>query len=239
MTISANDNITIKDGNNSQVTMRAKDYSALGNGTQQIIRHLSTLYPVDYGYLGCRQYTAKSGIMAAGLAAASPIFSTFNQNQAIQHIIRRMTFNAWTLGVGFPSNSLVNFELYFARSYNVVDTGGNVANFTNHNASLASFMGGIATTITYSTTGALTVGTRTLDFAPITAINAVAPTTTNTPFFGNGFPLGAPLFDKQGSNHPIVTGLNEGIIVNATVPGTGTWAYAMTIEWDEVPSQNY
>lgn len=239
MTNSSNDNFVIKDGNNNGVTMRGKDISATGNGGIQVIRHYSTLYPVDYGFLGCDQTTVKSGIMAAGLAATSPIFAFRNTNAGVQSLIRKLIFNAWTLGTAFASGGLANFELYFARSFNVMDTGGSAANLNSPNGKLATFMGNVGSSIQYGVTGALTAGTRTLDLAPLRAINVVAPSTVNTPFFGSGLPLGATLFDKEGGNHPVLLAQYEGIVVQATVPGTGTWSYTLTAEWDEVPPQNY
>jgi hypothetical protein len=78
-------------------------------------------------------------------------------------------------------------------------------------------------------TAALTGATITLDAAPVESRTLAAPTTGNTPIAS-----AVTLFEKQGSEHPLLLAQNEGFVVQATVPATGTWAFAITAEWDEV-----
>jgi hypothetical protein len=79
---------------------------------------------------------------------------------------------------------------------------------------------------------ALTPGVRTLDSAPLDQKNFMIPTTTNTLF------TAAPitLFEKLAGEHPLILQTNEGFVVNAQVPGSGSWSFAITLEWAGLPN---
>lgn len=231
---SPNDNFQLKDAVDNTFKARAKDVSAAQDGSLQIMRHLATPYPVDYGIGGCYHAVFKSGIMAAGLAANSPILAFRNTSPSMNALIRHIKFNAWTLGTGFAAG-LATMELYIAKSFTAMDTGGNTG--TTSAAKLATSMGGSSAAVQWATTGALTAGTRTLNTYPLEAENVSAPTTAYTPFTTN--PLRADLLDKNGGDHPVLLAQNEGLVLQATVPGTGLWSWAARIVWDEVPLTNY
>jgi hypothetical protein len=42
-------------------------------------------------------------------------------------------------------------------------------------------------------------------------------------------------FIKDPGSHPMLLAQNEGFMIRSTVPATGTWAFSVTVEWDEVP----
>lgn len=236
---SPNDNLSIKDGGDNPKSMRSKDVSAASDGSLQIIRHLATLYPVDFGIGGCYHTVIKSGSMAAGLAAAAPILSFRNSLTTVNAILRRIKFSAWSLGTGFTAG-LATFDLFVARSFTASDTGGAAVTLTAPQAKLMSSMAGAGVTIRASTTATLTAGTRTLDTNPIESLNVAVGTATNTPFVGgvNGSPP-AMFHEKRGSEHPVVLAQNEGFVIQATVPATGVWGWAAALEWDEVPPVNF
>ncbi len=79
-------------------------------------------------------------------------------------------------------------------------------------------------------TTALSPGTAALDPAPLDSRTVGVPTTANTPFTAG--PL--TLFEKLVDEHPLLAVQNEGFIIHATVPATGTWGFSVTTEWDEV-----
>jgi hypothetical protein len=43
------------------------------------------------------------------------------------------------------------------------------------------------------------------------------------------------LYQALQGEPPMIFAQNEGFIINATVPATGVWGFAITSEWDEVP----
>lgn len=108
---------------------------------------------------------------------------------------------------------------------------GNVGKLrTDHQSALAH--------LRCSDTTALAVGTRTLDAHPFETINVGIPATDaviNRLYLNN-----AKLFEEH--DHPLVlgvAGIAEGVIVQATVPATGTWSFNLTAVWDEVEANNF
>ena len=193
----------------------------------------ATLRPLDYGVGGSFQLTSKSGIMAAGLTAAAPIYAFRNASASLLAVVKRVKISAWSLGTGFTAG-LSTFEMVRAISWTVADTGGAVDVITTVNGKLRSNMASIASLaeIRHSDTATLTAGTRTLDSQPLESLNVNVPVTANFAFV----PAPTKLFEKMASEFPLVLAASEGFIIRATVPATGTWTFAITPEWDEVAS---
>ena len=231
---SPNDNFQLRDGQDALFRVRAKDISTGQDGSLQTLRHLATPYPVDYGVGGCFALTSKSGVMAAGLAANSPIYAFRWTSSTMLALVRRIRISAWSLGTGFTAG-LGAFDLFKAASWSAADTGGTTDTITAPNGKLRASMAATAVSaIRHSATATLTAGTRTLDAQPLEAIVAAISTATNTPFLNR-----AELFVRMTAEHPLVLAQNEGFVIQATVPATGTWTFAITPEWDEVPLVNY
>jgi hypothetical protein len=91
-----------------------------------------------------------------------------------------------------------------------------------------------AVTIRRSATGTLTAGTRSKDNFRMEEAVAAVTTATNTPFLNR-----LVLWEKLGAEHPLTLAQNQGFVIEASVPATGTWSFAITSEWDEVPLVNY
>src|SRR6266699_874442 len=136
---SPNDNINLKDALSHDFKMRSKDTSVAQDGSIQTVRHLAMPYPVDYGTGGCFQICSKSGIMAAGLAANSPVYSFRWTSATFLAIVRRVRIQAWSLGTGFTAG-LANFDMFVCRSWTAVDTGGTTDALTIDNGNLRSAM---------------------------------------------------------------------------------------------------
>lgn len=232
---SANDNFFIRDGEAALLKMRAKDTSVAQDGSLQCVRHLATAYPVDYGTGGVFQLVSKSGSMAAGLSANSPIYSFRWVSPTLLGILRRVRVSAWTLGTGFASG-IMQFELFRALSWTVADTGGTTDTLTVDNGNLRTAMPPSSLSeIRHSSTATLAAGTRTLDTQSYDILVASAQTTANQVCVSRG-----NVFDKGGpADHPLVMAQNEGFVIQATVPATGIWQFAITPEWDEVTLVNY
>lgn len=233
---SPNDNFWLKDAVNPQpFKMRSKDTSLAQDGSVQTVRHLSMPYPVDYGIGGCFHLCSKSGVMAVGLAANSPIYSFRWASTQFNVIIRRVRMQAWSLGTGFTAG-LAFFDMFVCRGWTAADTGGTTETLTGDNGNLRSAMpSSVLPELRHSSTAALTAGTRTRDAQPIESMTFEVTTATNKPFS----PAGIKLFERVGAEHPLVCANNEGFTIQATVPATGTWSWWITAEWDEVPLEAY
>lgn len=108
-------------------------------------------------------------------------------------------------------------------------TPGTTIVTTSNNAKLktaaadSSALGVIANTLT------LTAGTRTLDSQALAAVQFTVGTATNTVCLDRK-DLWRPL--EGGS--PLLLSNDEGFIIRATVPGTGTWQGIVEVDWREV-----
>ena len=47
-------------------------------------------------------------------------------------------------------------------------------------------------------------------------------------------PAKTPLFKRGAGEWPLVLGANEGVVIQANMPATGTWTFSLDTEWDEV-----
>jgi hypothetical protein len=43
------------------------------------------------------------------------------------------------------------------------------------------------------------------------------------------------LFERMQGEMPLLLAQNEGFLLRATVPQTGTWSFSIAAEWDEIP----
>lgn len=192
------------------------------------------LRPLDVGALGAFKAGSASGIMAAALAGASPIFSFRGPSTGLA-LIRRVTFEMGVLGTAFTAGSGL-FNLFAARGFSASDTGGGALTMTTNNAKLrTAFATSGVQDIRCSATATLTAGTRTKDAAPLAAINVPVPATTvSTILVPN-----RSLLIAQPGDWPLVLAANEGFVIEATVPATGTWAFSCNVEWDEIAAASY
>ncbi|WP_456679475.1 hypothetical protein [Bradyrhizobium sp. S3.7.6] len=226
----------MKDGNDAPFRMRAKDVSTAQDGSLQAVRHLSTPYPVDYGIGGCYQAVAATGVIAAGASAGATVFAFRNPSSSLSAIIRRIRLNGFTNAAGFTSG-ILTFSAIAARTFTAFDTGGTT--ISTSTGKLRSAMPSSSAAVMVANTTALTPGTRTLDASPFARMDLAAPTTATTTFAVQASQSLDGLFSRAVDEHPLLLGLNEGFVIQATVPATGTWSCVLTVAWDEVPLVNY
>jgi hypothetical protein len=230
------DNRQIKDGLGDLFTLRMRDISAGGDGSLQRSLIFATAVPVDFGGGGSFQRASKGGTMAANIGAAAPIYSFQWPSVTAIALIRRVRISAWSVDTGFTPG-LAEFDMVTARAFTLQLSGGAQANLAGNNGKLRTSMGSSQANIVYALTAALTGGTYTLDPGPgaterwVTAVgsNIYTPITLGM----------MKLFEKPQGEMPLLLAQQEGFIIQATVPQTGTWAYSITTEWDEVPPTSY
>jgi hypothetical protein len=188
--------------------------------------------PISLGYyaIGIDNGTT---VMTAGLAASSPIVS-FRWGNSNLCLLRSIKFNLYTMTTAFAAGRL-DIAAFFARSFTASDTGGATATITGSNAKKrTSFGTTLLTELRFSTTATLTAGTRTLDTQPFARLSVNGLVTAAN---GNVIPMGTVLWQRDGADeYPIVLAQNEGIVIQATVPATGTWFYSCNMEWMEIAS---
>ena len=128
---------------------------------------------------------------------------------------------------------VTNLELMVARSWTVAGGGGTAIALTTNNQKLRSSMGtSLVNDMRVASTAALTAGTKTLDAQPIGSITSSTTATAGTPLWPAAY-----LYEiNENDGMPIILAANEGIIVRATVPATGTWTASLDVTWMELAS---
>lgn len=185
--------------------------------------------PVDYGSLGIYALGAVSGVMAAGLAANAPVFS-MRWNSANVCVVKKVLLSVGTNSTTFgASASACFFALAFARGFSASDTGGTAITIGSGNKLRTSMGSSLMTDMRISSTGTLTAGTRTLD------TNALGSLVQGV-IAGAGAPILAPwpIFQAGAGDYPIVLAANEGLVIQANVPATGTWSFGVSLVWEEL-----
>ena len=190
----------------------------------------TVIRPNDYGSLGIYSKAMTSGVMAAGLAAAATCWQ-FRWTQASNlALIKKVRVSAG--GITAFTAGAVTFNLFPARVFTAVGSGGTAGTITGNNGKMRTSMAttGVAD-IRISSTAILTAGTWTLDTDPIAGITSSTTATA-------GIVLVPPtdLFWHANSEYPIVLAQNEGLNLQATVPATGTWTFSVQVEWEELAS---
>lgn len=189
-----------------------------------------TLRAEDYGSLGIYSVGNVSGVMAANLGAAAPIFSARWTHATNLCLIKRVTLSVAEGATAFTAGAAL-FNLFVARSYTVVDSGGTSILPSGNQSKLRT--SGMGTTlfgdIRLSSTATLTAGTRTLDSNPIASLACGVLATA-------GSLILAPwaMLDQRPGEHPLILAQNEGIVLQATVPATGTWQFGVKVDWTEI-----
>lgn len=192
--------------------------------------------PPGTGLTGSYSLGTKTGIMAAGLGAAAPIFSlrfapTLKPTSLM--LVKKILLTVSTLGTAFAAGSAL-FETFALRSYTVNDTGGGSLTVgtavTCGKLRTDQAVSGLAD-FRISATATLSAGTQTADTNPINStIIAIPATSVSYAILANQLPV----FEAKPGEHPIVLGINEGLVIRATVPATGTWSASVQVAWDEV-----
>jgi len=204
--------------------------------------------PTDVGSLGSYQISVLSGTMAAGLGAAAPVFSCRWGDATRAMLLRRVSMIARNAGTAFTAGVFL-FDLIAARAFTASDSGGtSILPTGNSQKRRTSFGTTLITDLRISSTGTLTAGTRTLDGAAMGLIRGAVPATqTVYPMVSKGIGIvpGAATvafslewedlyIQDISSEWPLVFVQNEGFIIRATVPATGTWEFGVLIEWLEI-----
>lgn len=186
--------------------------------------------PVEYGALGSYRKSLISGTMAAALAANSEIYQFRWTDATRLCIIQKVVLDGFGAGTAFTAG-FANIQMLPSRSWTVAGSGGTAGTLTGNNGKTRTSMGTtLVGDIRIASTAALTAGTKTNDTDPIGQYTFAVNATANAQFAAN-----VTLFGEDiGPTHPLILAQNEGFILRATVPATGTWQFGVTTIWTEV-----
>jgi hypothetical protein len=193
--------------------------------------------PQAYGTLGHYRWGALSGLIPAALAANSEILQFRWSDATRLCIINSIKISAAVSTTFFAAGVPLQISLTKATAWTAVGTGGTrpaVAATLKKRSSMGSSLLG-ANDIGVATTAALGAGTKTLEATPMGVVVAAGPITAS---LNGGIILpGTPLWDSNSADgeHPLLLVQNEGFAIRSiAVPATGTWMFAINIDWAEV-----
>lgn len=205
----------------------------------------TTLRPPEIGVGGAFKVALTSGIMAAGLAAASPIFAFRWTDTGMNCWVRRVRITGGTDATAFAQGSAV-FDVVRASVFAAQYTGGQTVTLTGKSQQMASRMAPTRQQIAATAVGNIAVAN-----TAALAAGAPAPTLDNNAL---GVLIGsvgaAPatiLVPQPGllidptdpAGWPLELAANEGFVVRATVPGTGTWKFGVEVDYLEFDPQRF
>lgn len=188
-----------------------------------------TQRPVDIGLLGSYSKGLLSGTIAAGLSANSPVWSLrwSPANTTLVALVRHIQISIGDLA-GFTAG-FGAFNLFVARGFTASDTGGNAGTFSGNTGKLRTRFGTtVMSDMRIAGTAALSAGTRTLDSDPLKTLS-----TSFTATAGNPIPP-FDLWRPMPGEWPLVLAKDEGLVIQATAPATGTWQLGVNVKWDEI-----
>jgi hypothetical protein len=196
-----------------------------------------TIRPVEYGLLGSYRVSSLSGTMAANQGNNFDLFQ-------MRWVDATRIALVWNLVIAGLSGSATvftagfgNIAAYIARNWTSDGSGGAVITPTGDYQQLRTSMGtSIMGTVRGPTTAALGQGTRTLDAQSFALATFSVGVNANVNYingplvlFGLRRGIGAGILRE-----PAILGFNEGIVIQGTIPGTGTWQVGLTATWSEV-----
>lgn len=188
----------------------------------------SAVVPLYSGLLGSYSKALTSGTIAAGLAANSPVFS-FRYGGTALAVIRSVAISATDITTGFAATN-ATFNMFAARAFTASDTGGTAGTLTGNNGKMrTSFATTGVSNIQIANTGTMSAGTRVLDTDPLASLTGGPTATAGNPIISAGTAIYLP----TPNEYPLTLATNEGFVIQAVVPATGTWVLSVTVTWDE------
>jgi hypothetical protein len=183
----------------------------------------------SYGF----QLGVATGVIAAGAAAAAE-YVNFRWSAGVSGPRARIIAVSTSLvtdAVGFTGGAVL-VELVRATGFSALGSGGSAVTFAaKPQAALRSGQPPTrGMTATVAAAVALTAGTRTLDTNAMASVLGGSGSAAGAAVISNTFLIG----DNHAYGVPLVLDNNEGFIIRATVPATGTWRLAATAFWAEI-----
>lgn len=212
----------------------------MGAGTVWTPQHV-TAGPLPVGTGGAYRLSMVSGTMAAALAANSEIFQFRYVTGASRVCLVHGIFISAGANVAATAAAITSLRATVARAWTAAGSGGTRATLTGNlqKLSTAHTTSEVADA-GISTTGALTVGTKTLDTQDIGGVSIGIGTGAITTAVNLNLLPKTALFDGSSSPSmwPLILANQEGFVVRSGIifPATMTWAFTIDVIWSEVQS---
>lgn len=232
--------LAVSDTARGGMTMRDATYAWRGVQVDRNAAALQAIRPIDVTPFGSFSKGMTTGTMTAGLGASSPVFALRTSSVATSSVagswlIRRVTVSAANAGTAFAAGAGI-INLYPARSFTTALSSGTAGTISSNTGKLKT---GFATTtvsdIRIAAAGALTSGVYTLDADPVAVMSFGVSTVAGAALVNPG----TILYEPKTGEYPLTLGSNEGFVVNATVPATGTWQMSLWVDYDEVATASF
>lgn len=196
--------------------------------------------PLDHGAQGHFRIAGVTGDIAAGAGANSELVQFRWTHASLLAAILDVEITGMRASTAFAAGN-IDIQAIIARSFTAAGTGGGTKTLTtNNNKVRTAHATTVVGEIREATTAALGAGTKTLDSNAVGNIitHSSGGPSAATPIIGSIYLPKNKLVDPDLADgaHPIVLAQNEGLIIRATVPGTGVWNLGYSIVWAEMPA---
>lgn len=204
--------------------------------------------PVELQGGGAYRLAARSGTIAATLAANAPLFSFRWGDATLNCIVQRIRAQLWANLAFTAAFNDMSIAGIIARSWTVADSGQTAISLAGNNAKLRTDFptSKFATNgdMRIANTGAVTAGTRTLDGNDFVYSQIGKPNVVNAAS-GTEYLATQPLImldyepDMGDGVHPLLLEQNEGFVIrNGPVvwPAAGTGVVVVQVQWSEIPT---
>lgn len=171
-----------------------------------------------------------TGILPANLTAASEIYQFRWTSTATRARILGVQFSAAVDTTAFTAGAAI-FDMTVARAWTADGSGGTAATLANDSKLRTSQLPSRGAGSRIATTAALGAGTKTLDTQPMGVLIGGASAVA-----GSQIIVPSDFYIDEATSYgvPLVLANQEGFVIRASVPGTGTWKAGVTVFWAEV-----
>lgn len=179
-----------------------------------------------------------TGAIAAGMAANGELVQFRWTSSAFLARITEISITGLRATTAFAAGA-IDIKATVARAFTAAGTGGGTSTMTGDNNKLRTSLNtSVVGEIRLATTAALGAGTKTLDAQDIGNIitHSSGGVSAATPIIGSLYLPTTELYRAfPGDGElPLILAQNEGVVVRATVPGTGVWNLGVRIRWAEL-----
>jgi len=179
---------------------------------------------------GAYALSARTGALAATIAAAAPLFSFRWTSTTALCIVERIAVTV-VIVTNITTSLTAAIEAVVARAFTGSDSSGTAITLSGNNAKKRTdYATSVVGDARIANTSALTAGTRTLDSTAIGSVDYVTGTVGP-----NNVLVKTALYSYENSFDPIVLEADEGFVIRnvLTGPADGTWRLAVDVAWVE------
>lgn len=186
------------------------------------------------------RFAGFTGTIGAALAASSELFQfRFLSGTKTWALVEKVIFDGMGIIAVATATGPLGFALVPARAWTAAGSGGTRIAVSGDNLQMETAIGNSQVNdMGIATTGALTVGTKTLDANAIGQAIGGVGTAAVTAYGPTSIVMPQRLFDMDEAGQPLVLANQEGFVIRTTHVGPTALTYTcgFTIQWREVTS---